>query len=127
MSGFESLTFGQRLQAFRKNRRITQAELAKQAMISREAVGNYENDRRKPPLDISARLASALHVSLDALHFGTVFIGDAEGINWDLSEEALQEHITMYKNLDARGRRVVDIITQAEVEQLDPTPPDKED
>jgi transcriptional regulator with XRE-family HTH domain len=54
------MTFGESLQRARKQKGMTQAELAEKSTISREAIGNYENDRRTPTIDTARKLGIAL-------------------------------------------------------------------
>jgi len=62
-----NMIIGQRIKFFREKAGLTQNQLAELAEISREAIGNYEKDRRMPPVDIAQRIASALEISVDDL------------------------------------------------------------
>ena len=61
------MIIGQRIKFFREDVGLTQHQLAELAGISREAIGNYENGRRVPPVDIAQRIATALKMSVDDL------------------------------------------------------------
>lgn len=59
---------GERIKSARQQWGLTQEEVAQKAGISRIALGNYERGERTPPIDIFARIANALHVSMDDLY-----------------------------------------------------------
>lgn len=59
--------FGLRLAMLRKERKISQTELAKKVGIHPNVLGRYEREEATPSIDIATRLADALNVSLDYL------------------------------------------------------------
>lgn len=63
--GDESL--GDRLARLRKERGYTQVELAKIVGIKQTIVSDYERERIRPHIEMAARLAKALEVSVDEL------------------------------------------------------------
>ena len=60
-------TFGQRLQRLRKEKGLTQEELANEIGISPQAVSKWENDISTPDIFILSQLADILGVSVDEL------------------------------------------------------------
>jgi transcriptional regulator with XRE-family HTH domain len=60
-------SFGQRLIALRKERDMTQVQLAKAAQVTQRAISYYETDGGSPPAPVVAQLAQALKVSADEL------------------------------------------------------------
>lgn len=64
---FDKKAIGERIKEYRLKRGFTQADLAKQANITRIALGNYERGERIPTIDIFARIAMALNASIDEL------------------------------------------------------------
>jgi transcriptional regulator with XRE-family HTH domain len=60
-------SFGQRLIALRKERDMTQVQLAKAAQVTQRAISYYETDGGSPPGPVIAQLAQALKVSADEL------------------------------------------------------------
>jgi transcriptional regulator with XRE-family HTH domain len=60
-----SQTFGRRLRAARG--KLSQSQLATAAGISKRSVASYEAGETLPSIDIAARLAEALGVTLDEL------------------------------------------------------------
>jgi transcriptional regulator with XRE-family HTH domain len=61
------MTFGLRLASLRKEKKIAQGELAKAVGIHANVLGRYEREEAKPSIDMAAKLADALGVSLDYL------------------------------------------------------------
>lgn len=59
--------FGLRLQKLRKNRGMTQAELADRLGVSKGTVYRYERNLQDPSLQTAIRLAVLLRTSLDYL------------------------------------------------------------
>lgn len=57
----------------RKNRDLTQAQLAQALHVSSSAMGMYEQARRTPDLDTLVALSRFFNVSLDYLITGTEF------------------------------------------------------
>ena len=64
---FNKESIGQRLREKRKQYGLTQSEMAKRADITRVALGNYERGIRIPTIDVFARIAGALDMSIDDL------------------------------------------------------------
>lgn len=60
-------TFGQRFTRFRKNKGLTQEDIATRVNISSQAVSKWENDISSPDISILGDLADILGVSLDEL------------------------------------------------------------
>ena len=59
--------FGETLELLRKQKGLTQEELAKEVGISQRMISHYENKVKSPPLKIIILIAKALNVSLDIL------------------------------------------------------------
>ena len=60
-------TFGQRLARLRKERGLTQSELADKLGISAQAVSKWENDQASPDLDIIITLSDIFQITTDEL------------------------------------------------------------
>ena len=60
-------TMGTRLQRLRQAANMSQPDLAKAASVPVATLRNWEQDRRVMRLDVAARVAKALGVSLDVL------------------------------------------------------------
>lgn len=61
------LPFGERLTQIRKKKKLSQAEVGKLLEIDGDAYGRYERNEVKPSIDMAAKIADALNVSLDYL------------------------------------------------------------
>lgn len=61
------MSFGTRLLQARKKKGISQEELAKHLGTKGPAVGRYERDEMKPSVEVAAKMAEILEVSLDYL------------------------------------------------------------
>lgn len=61
------MSFGSRMTQTRKEKRISQEGLAKQIGATPTTIGRYERDEVKPSIDVAAKIAQALEVSLDYL------------------------------------------------------------
>ena len=65
----ERANVGSKIQTLRKNKNITQLELAEELELSRATISNYEVNRRSPSIDELKRFADFFGVGLD--YFGT--------------------------------------------------------
>ncbi|MBC9909836.1 helix-turn-helix transcriptional regulator [Chitinophaga oryzae] len=61
------MTFGEKVTIARKQKKLTQTELADATGTSRDIIGKYERDESKPSIEIAARIAEVLDSSLDFL------------------------------------------------------------
>ena len=61
------MSFGKRLLEARKNKGLSQEDLAGQLGTKGPAIGRYERDEMKPSIDVAAKIANILDVSLDWL------------------------------------------------------------
>ncbi len=60
-------TFGQRFQRLRKERNLTQEDIAKKVNMSYQAISKWENDITSPDISLLNTLSTILDVSLDTL------------------------------------------------------------
>jgi transcriptional regulator with XRE-family HTH domain len=61
------MTFGERITLVRKQLKLSQDDLAKKIGTSAPIVGRYEREEIKPSIDVAAKIADALGVSIDYL------------------------------------------------------------
>ena len=61
------MTFGEHITTLRKRKSISQSELGKAVGTSGDIIGKYERDEVKPSVEVAAKIADALEVSLDFL------------------------------------------------------------
>jgi transcriptional regulator with XRE-family HTH domain len=70
--GGHAMPIGERIKALRKEAGWGQGELAERVGTDARQISRYENGRITPSLDVAARIAEALNVSLDHLAFDAV-------------------------------------------------------
>lgn len=76
----KQITFGKRLGEVRKDRKLSQDDLAKKMDMQGAVIGRYERDEVKPSIEVAARIAQMLGVSLDYLVGNTDMLLDANVI-----------------------------------------------
>lgn len=59
--------FGERLKELRREKKLTQSELAKQLEVSGNTIYSWENDKQEPSMSTLVRLSEIFEVSLDFL------------------------------------------------------------
>lgn len=64
-------TFGQRLRTARKQKRLTQRQLAELLSCKHNSISNWENDQNRPTLEVVKKISTVLEVDLNWL------LGDA--------------------------------------------------
>jgi len=76
----KQITFGKRLGEVRKDKKLSQDELAKKMDMQGAVIGRYERDEVKPSIEVAAKIAQVLGVSLDYLVGNTDMLLDADVI-----------------------------------------------
>jgi transcriptional regulator with XRE-family HTH domain len=61
------MSFGARIVSIRKKHKISQSELALRIGLHANVLGRYERNEALPSIEVAARIAKALDVSLDYL------------------------------------------------------------
>ncbi|MBB6239876.1 transcriptional regulator with XRE-family HTH domain [Pedobacter sp. AK013] len=61
------MNIGDKITTLRKAKKLSQADLAKQANVSREIIGRYERNEVSPSVEVAKKIADTLEVSLDYL------------------------------------------------------------
>lgn len=61
------MNLGDKITALRKQKNISQGDLAKTVGVSREIIGRYERNEALPSIEVAAKIADTLEVSLDYL------------------------------------------------------------
>ena len=61
------MLFGERLQKARKERKVSQDELAKSLGVHAPIIGRYERGEVNPSIEVATKIADSLGVSLDYL------------------------------------------------------------
>ncbi len=89
------MTFGEKISYARKQKKMTQADLGKAVGTSGDIIGKYERDEIKPSIDVAAKIAVALSVTIDYL------VNDAQYQNID--NEALKR-LTLLEKLSTEDK-----------------------
>ena len=63
----DRMSFGSRLLEARKRKGLSQEDMARHLGTKGPAIGRYERDEMKPSIEVAAKMASYLDVSLDYL------------------------------------------------------------
>ena len=61
------MTLGQNISILRKQKKLSQNDLGKKAGTSGDIIGRYERDEVNPSIEVAAKIADILEVSLDFL------------------------------------------------------------
>ena len=88
--------FGNRLRQLRKDRKLTQYQLAELIGVKNSVISFYEVGERVPSPDVLRKLAMALHVSADyLLGIERSMTLDATGLNEQdcLAIQSMSEHL----------------------------------
>jgi len=101
-------TIGKNIKLFRKERKMTQSELADLLFVSPQMVSRYENNIASPDIATVAKICSIFHVSMDIL-CGFDSTSKEKRINY-LSEKYSQE---MQSNFSALRKQYEDFLMDA--------------
>ncbi|MCI2057390.1 MAG: helix-turn-helix domain-containing protein [Oscillibacter sp.] len=64
------MNFGEQIKKVRKDRNLTQQDMAEKLGISRQAVSNWENDKNLPDIEMLISMSRVFHLTLDELILG---------------------------------------------------------
>lgn len=78
------LSFGENLKRIRRNKKLSQEQLAERSGLSKTTLHYYENNERFPTIENIPILAKALDVSTLSLMVGEVFSSEKEFISQEL-------------------------------------------
>lgn len=84
------MLFGERLLQARKDKKVSQDELAKKLGVHGPIIGRYERGEVKPSIDVATKIADALGVSLDYL----------TGLSDQLLDKELLDHVNELQGLE---------------------------
>jgi len=113
------MSFGRNLSRFRKEKGLTQEDLVRKSGVAISQIRRYEADKSSPTLEVIARLAKALGVSIDEMVFDK-----ATGIAASkVMDRELLEQFEMISALDEEERQAVKrilegIIVKHQVEKM---------
>lgn len=92
------MTFGERIVMLRKQLKMSQDELAKKVGTSGPIVGRYERGEIKPSIEVAAKIADELNVTIDYL------IGNSDKVVFD---KKLMKRIEDIEALPAEEKNIV--------------------
>lgn len=97
------MSFGKRLLEARKRKGISQDELAQHLKTKGPVIGRYERDEMKPSIEVAAKMAELLDVSLDYLVGKTDMLLDSKITNriTEIQKLSAEEQKTVFSFLDA--------------------------
>ncbi len=97
------MTFGEHITTLRKRKSISQSELGKAVGTSGDIIGKYERDEVKPSVEVAAKIADALEVSLDFLVGKTNVEIDAKALKrlQDIQKLNDTDKATVFEMVDA--------------------------
>jgi transcriptional regulator with XRE-family HTH domain len=87
------MSFGKRLTEVRKNKSLSQEDLAKHLGTKSPVIGRYERDEMKPSIDTANKLAEFLEVSLDYLIGNMDVLLDTNTLNRILEVQQLPDDV----------------------------------
>lgn len=117
MEDFNLEIFAKNLFYFRKNRKLTQDELADKIGEKRGIITNYERGKNIPPLPIIVKLASVFEISLDRLIMGKKFYSlpdDSEDDN-RVSDQSLKDISLLRRENENLQTRIADLSREINV------------
>lgn len=106
----------ERLRALRKESGISKRELVSLVPLNYSTYANYESGFREPNSEVLQMLARHFGVSLDYLLGASENRNKADEIAILTEEE--NSHIKKYRQLDAHGREIIDIILEKECDRV---------
>jgi transcriptional regulator with XRE-family HTH domain len=97
------MTFGEHITTLRKRKGLSQGELGKAVGTSGDIIGKYERNEVKPSIEVAAKIADALEVSLDYLVGKTSVEVDSKTLKrlQDIQKLNEQDKSTVLEMVDA--------------------------
>lgn len=110
---------GDRIKDLRKQKNLSQSELADKVGISYAQIGRYETKGSQPPAETLKKIADALGVSPDFLIYGTA----DEKAKTKLTDADLINQFKAIENMDEEDKNVVKklidaFITKKQIQKL---------
>ena len=115
------MMIGNRLRELRKQRKMTQRELADTMQISASAVGMYEQNRREPPYDLLQKFSTFFTVTSDYLLFGEETVLNATNVPYRTKANDFQTIMDNLKSELANQKGLMfkgEILEEADIEKL---------
>ena len=97
------MTFGEKLRIARKNKKLTQKELASTIGAKHNSISNWENDQNKPDPDTIQSLCWILDVTPNYFFSNEISVLNQQ--NTDNHSENKHPLLQIYNNLNAEGQK----------------------
>ena len=110
------MVIAERLRTLRRERELSKRELVGQLPINYSTYANYESGFREPNSEVLQMLARHFNVSIDYLMGMTENRRKADEVA--ILTDAEHDHITQYRQLDAHGKSLVDVVMSKEMERV---------
>jgi transcriptional regulator with XRE-family HTH domain len=115
------MNLGERIKQARKNKNLTQKQLADIIGVAEITLRQYENNKRKVSLEQLEKITRALNEDIDYMIFGKhseITTDEANELGAIAVEERILEHLEAYKMLDEHGMAAVDAVTAIELQRI---------
>ena len=113
--------FGERVKALRKERKMTQSELAQVAGVTKGTVALWEQGQRNPSLPVVKKLSAFFDKSVDYIlgntDDATPIYTDADYLGMEDGMEQDEEQFNGYYQLDDFGKQAVDEVYRLQRER----------
>lgn len=70
MKGVKTMDFGKQIKELRKEKNLTQEQMANMLNVSRQAISNWENNKNLPDLELLVLMSKVFSISLEQLILG---------------------------------------------------------
>lgn len=115
------ITFGERLKELRKQKKLTQQQLADIFYLNKSSISRYENNGQMPENEILQKLADFFEVSIDYL------LGRISEQNPPVTEFKPELTKKDKINIEKEAQQMIDNLENADVVEFCGTPADDED
>ena len=110
------MIIAERLRTLRREKNLSKRELVGLLPINYSTYANYESGFREPNSEVLQMLARHFNVSIDYLMGMTENRRKADEVAILTNEE--HDHITKYRQLDAHGKSLIDVVVSKELERV---------
>ena len=101
--------FGMRLQVSRKNKKLTQSQVAELIGTTKSSISGYENNTSFPPIEILKRMALIYGVSCDYLlgidERHTIIVEDITENQYSIIRDTVNKFVSEFKYLNKLVRK----------------------
>ena len=112
--------FGSRLKDIRKNRSITQKDLAKNIQVAQSTIANYEKNVRFPGSEILRQISDELNISVDYL-LGLTELGENEDLSTDHKLETVYIYLVdlLIEGQTEEAKKIIKSFSRKEITSID--------